>query len=652
MTIFKDIEEVYDSINSKKIEYKLENIPTDISLKIDEIITGTDSGRGELFEIMDKFTIQYLYTKKLKYKYIKCLLSLIYTYRNSHKEFSLNLIKLKEAMELAIPYIKNYEHLLDESDCEYNHHISSIKHFKRQGYQINVRDGEVKCDNAIVYICKRIDSNIEKLGISFTLSLIRNINKLDKTFYKFSDSSNTPLVPWGFLLNIGLKHTNPNTIKNTDEAFKTFNSIMETAKNYVSLYRLQNYGLKNQYELSFSDPNKLIELITKQVYRDQTFKIEQYNPKSIYSFVSFINKKYDDKILKIITSIFNDLIDKDITNSPINVIEEIKKTKADFSLDDINETINRLTNRNTNTGFFTLKDFSNKNYNYKPFFEMESKSVYINNTFFSVGFYHSIISRLKEIGIDSELGYVLEDFLDSSLQKNNINIILGPKEYDVDLTQREELNIVSHSLESDGIIFNDDEIFFLEQKKRAFNPESIGGDIFSILLDLSISLVHSQTQANRHLRYITKYGKIDFKNGFSLEQNTRRLSKLSISSLDYGGLHSLQYVNQILMSFAQIRLGGNNENERKIRSINKKLDEFNHEIVQSINDGIMQLSPQGFMNCFFLNIFQLLHLVEMSKENGSDLISEINLVRNIRLDQSDFYVIDQYIRNLKKLKPA
>lgn len=649
MYTFNDIEKIYDSVNIK-VEHKAEDIPQQIKDAVDQLVKGTDVDRVTILKLIDQYTVQYLYTKKEKYKDILKLLNVIFITRNTHFEYTNDHAKLKDAISLLIPYINHYDHFMNENDFEYIHHIDAIKHFQKMGFKINVKEGEVQCKETTKIISKLIESKIQQLGIGFLVNLIIRINKIDNLFYIFPDSSEkTLLTPFGYLFNLGVKYTSTSKISDHVKSSNIFNEIIDISQNFAALYRLQNYGQKHQFQLQFSTPSKLTELITRQVCRDQTFKIEQYDPKSIFNFIEFINTKYADNTLKIIKSIFEELVDLNNIEYTIVVNDIIIKTKNIFHEADVEAVVETLTNEYPNKNLSTFFDYSNKNYHQKPFFKNEDKAVYLNNNFCCVGFYHATLKRLEEIGVNSiNVGRLLEEFVESALQNNNINIITGEKKYNLDLSHRQQLGISSEMLESDGIIYNENEIFFMEIKKRNLNDSSLGWNIYSILEDLSVSLIHSQTQANRHLRFLTKFGKIDFIDGNSIEHKGRQISKISISSLEYGGLHALQYTQQILHAFSNAQIAMIQGQEKSINLINTKLAEFNLEINRSISDGIMQNNIiQEYMNCYFLNIFQLLYLVNLAKQSNSDLIDEIKTLRNIRLDQSDFYYANQRMRRIK-----
>lgn len=648
---FKEIENLYDEIN-RNHEVINEKISLELNEQLDQLINGNGFKRQNIFDLIEKFRIQYVYTQRIKYKNISCILSYLYFYRNAKDEYNLDLKNIKTAMTLILPYIQEYYHLSNENNDEYIHFIKSIKSFKKKGYQINMKNGEIKCDQAIKYIAQKLESKIQSLGINFITNLFKIIPKINEIFYQFPDSSKSLITPWGYLCNLGVKHTEKSKINNKDKEIVIFNNILNMSKEFVSLYKIQNFGLKEQIELSYTDGIGLVDLIQKQIYRDQTFKIEQYNPSSIYSFISFINDKYKDKTIEAIHMFFKE-INKKKLDIFIDINEVCEALKSKYDTTTLKEVVERLTSKSPNYKFLTLNDYSKKDYSLKPFLYHNSNPIYINHNFFCVGFYHSVMKRLNEIGFnDSKLGYILEEFVDFSLSNQNVNLILGEKKYNITPEQREELNISSLELESDGIFYDEDNIFFMELKKRPLNQNSIGGDVYSTLADLSISLIHSQTQANKHLRYLKKYNRIDFTSGSKIELNERHISKLSVCSLDYGGLHSLQYVQQILLLFTTILLNNNPQFESSITLINKKLENYTKEIMQSVSDGIMENNPQGYMNCFFVNIFQLLELVEISKNNNTNLIKEINSVRQLRLNQSDFYMIDNFMREIKEQKTS
>lgn len=201
------------------------------------------------------------------------------------------------------------------------------------------------------------------------------------------------------------------------------------------------------------------------------------------------------------------------------------------------------------------------------------------------------------------------------------------------------------------IIHNKENICFFELKLRALIDKSKGGNAFYILNDLAESLIKSQTQLNKHKRYILNFNKIEFKSKEKIELDNRDIFKISISSLDYQGLHNPLIFQIFLRNIPDHVLGKTIDPNLNIivDNINQKFKDFSDEILNEETKNEI-ISPTGLSNTFFLNVFQLLFLIDKSKEKGTDLIDELILSRNIRLDQLDFYYGYSYINMLKQHK--
>ncbi len=199
------------------------------------------------------------------------------------------------------------------------------------------------------------------------------------------------------------------------------------------------------------------------------------------------------------------------------------------------------------------------------------------------------------------------------------------------------------------IIYNKENICFFELKLRTLINKSKGGNCFHILNDLSESLLKSQTQLNKHKRYISKFNEINFRSNEKIKLDNRNIYKISVSSLDYQGLHNPLIFQILLRNIPGHIIDKTKDNNLNnlVDNINQKFKDFSDEISSEETKNEI-ISPTGLSNTFFLNVFQLLFLIDKSKEKRTDLIDELILTRNIRLDQFDFYYGYSYINMLKQ----
>ncbi|HFF5212600.1 TPA: hypothetical protein ACGDM2_003687, partial [Acinetobacter baumannii] len=167
--------------------------------------------------------------------------------------------------------------------------------------------------------------------------------------------------------------------------------------------------------------------------------------------------------------------------------------------------------------------------------------------------------------------------------------------------------------------------------------------------DLAESLIKSQTQLNKHKRYISKFKEITFIDKQKLYLDDRKIFKISVSSLDYQSLHAPLVSRNFLSSIPTFTLKNTNKPELDslVENINEKFTDFSEEI--SKPETISEISNfNGMQNTYFINIFHFLFLIEKSREKNTDFIDELTLYSRTLLNQLDFYYCYYYKDHLFK----
>jgi len=384
----------------------------------------------------------------------------------------------------------------------------------------------------------------------------------------------------------------------------------------------------------------MIDLLSQQAIADQVFKICQYDASSIFSFIEYVNDQYDFIEIKILKDIAKYILDCPI-NIPIILNHELSEISDQYEKSVFEKTLNLLTHKNVNSEFTTINDLLKINYTNKPFLKNSKGLIFLNHNFFYVGFYNVLFKILHSKNKAQDQGILIEKFAEYHLVHTNDSYIEGEKKYKVSKSIRKSLNISSQELESDMIVFNEKSIAFFEIKLRELVPESRSGNPYFILNDLTQSLVRSQTQLNKHLRYLTQNKKIHFESDQLLEYKGEDIFKISVSSLDFSGLSSrLVYIN-FLKSIITFKLDLNEKFHKEINFINKHFNNFSEEIQKNEKiDDI--LTGSAFYNTAYLNVFQLIFLIHRSKSKNISLIDEIMRTRAMLLDQTDFYYYYKY----------
>lgn len=394
----------------------------------------------------------------------------------------------------------------------------------------------------------------------------------------------------------------------------------------------------------------MIKLINKQVISDQIFKVEQYDPESIFSFIKFIQQKYEDVRFSIIKDIAQHLLEQP-NNIPYLANDLFSSLENRLDKDIYLDIYNLLVNENPNIKFNNIDNLEFIDYKLKPFIKNKFGSLsFINHNFFFVGFYYVVLELLYQNGIDSKKqGFLIEFFAEEQLKSSANSFITGEKVYKLNKNQRNILGIKSEQLESDMIIYNDEKIGFFEFKLRTLVKESKAGNPYYILNDLSESLLKSQTQLNKHKRYLQEFSSINFNSGQKLKFKSQEIYKISVSSLDYQGLHNPTIFHTFLQQIPNYTLAPNEDLKiaKLVKNINENFSIYTKEIMFE-KTKFEILEPNGMMNNFYINVFHLLFLINQSKINNKNLLDELTSTKNIRLNQFDFYYNYHFINDLRK----
>jgi len=636
---FQDFTEIHKKATTLKSSqnYKQQLTKDEMQEKIKELVKGEGFLREDILKLLEKFHIQYKNSKSIKYLEIYKNIKYLFNYFQSEDSYVDNKDKIIEAYMYSLKSIEENNNIIglepsfeDKIECLFQ----SILFFRKAGFKINVNDGEVTFNEA-PKIAKIIDDKMNLLGVWGVEKVVTRFRKWENSeIYKYVDASKKIIEPIGYIFKKSLKHLNPPKVS-LEKCEKIFKEVIEFSSHYISMYSVQKYSYA-QFEYVYSSPKSMIDLLSRQVLADQVFKVEQYDPESIFSFISYVRQKYDYKEIEYLYEISNIILECK-NNIPVLVnenLDELDKkyyNELEFSVRDL------LVHRNVNSNFVTIHDFGNLDFLERPFLRNEKGNIFfLNHNFFYVGFYYVLFEILYLKDQKEKQGELIEKFAESQLNKTNDLFIDGEKKYKVSKTLRGRLNIPSHELESDMIVYNDNSIAFFEIKLRELVKKSKAGNPYSILEDLTQSLVRSQTQLNKHMRFLIENKEIKFNSGKYLNYTNQTIFKISVSSLDFMGLSSkLIYIN-FLKLIVTFRLVVDSKFKKEIDFINKHFDEFTNEIK---NNNKLEdiLIGSAFRDTAYINVFQLIFLIHRSNLKKVSLMDEIMKTRAMLLDQTDFY---------------
>ncbi|HAV5427388.1 TPA: hypothetical protein JI091_10385 [Acinetobacter baumannii] len=521
--------------------------------------------------------------------------------------------------------------------------IESLTFFKSKGINNLFNNGSVNFKK-IIEIENIIDKKFKDIGIDSIPAIFSMIPKLKKTkFYSFINEHETQIYPWGYILNKALRYTKPLNLTSNVRSIR-LTSVLEFSKHYISLYQYQNYEYSH-FQYMYSSGESILKLIDKHVIGDQLLKIEQYDSKSILEYLKFIKNRHPTPELNLTLDLANFIYSKD-HNKIVDITEEIETIYKRYSFDVVNKISRLVTHKSINKNFHTIYDLNKADYKKKPFVQVNDRLFFLNHSFFFIGFYYVFLELLYQIDVKSnEQGVLLEDFAEHSLTTTPLQFI-GNNEYKVNASQRSVMGITAQSLQLDLAIHNNKNIALFEIKNRVLTDSSKGGHGYYILNDLAESLIKSQTQLNKHKRFLLNFNEINFNNKQKLNLDNRTIYKITVSSLDYQSLHNPLIVQGFLGSlpFFNLELTNDSQIDNLVENINKKIMAFSDEILKPETKKEIE-EPMGLHNSLFINIFHFLFLIEQAKTKGTDFIDELTLYHNTILNQLDFYYCYFYKNN-------
>ena len=211
-------------------------------------------------------------------------------------------------------------------------------------------------------------------------------------------------------------------------------------------------------------------------------------------------------------------------------------------------------------------------------------------------------------GVDDQIGLAAERFVHDVLAARGVVAASGDYTHPVAGAKDE------HG-ECDAVIETTERVVFMEAKKKALTrAASTGGDL-SVLSDLGASLFDAQLQAGHHERRLLEVGSLRFDDGTTVVREGRRVERVALTLLDYGGFQDRTVLNHVLNLLRGVGLSTVREPTEKEQNSLDRLTETYKELEAQFA-ALAELDParaesaRPFFNCWFLSIPQLLVVLD------------------------------------------
>ena len=473
-----------------------------------------------------------------------------------------------------------------------------------------------------------------------------------------------PSVPLAYLLNIAYRKTSS---KGRDEALlKYWNDSIALATNIcAAMYPVQSYFAMD--DMFFDSPS---EYMRKWAIYDSTLGMQQMSKKFCNDIMNYlIDRMLADGrcfvkgfTLEEYRSVMNEVLgftkDKEFVRVKSSQITSVADAQHRGQI------LKKIAQEIVNPNYEDPLDYDKVNWSDKPAIGLPNGDMLLYpSSIGGLGWYEVLMTLLREqdvikkaeieakaiatgkkkekyVEIDNFVGYALEDFVKDKLMAKGINTKCG--KYKVD-------GVVG---ECDVVVENGSKIILMELKKKNMTRMARQGYLYQIILDFAGSVLYSQEQAFRTETLLRRKSSLDLDdngNHYSLDYNSRKCEKVTITLNEYGPLHERIIQQKVLDAFYRYSYQVNSSEIRSFIADTDKAEQTikSYETLakkrQALADyitalsGYKQMGPYlPFFDSWFFSIEQLCYLIDKC-DNVDDFIGKFEKLKHISFSTKNFW---------------
>lgn len=473
-----------------------------------------------------------------------------------------------------------------------------------------------------------------------------------------------PRLPIGLLLNYAAKYPLPARPKRHGES--DWQHLLMASKDFAAVYGVQP---SSNMDAIFVDQEGLLPLLRRLSIHDALFSPPQTRPsdvtKIIRGLVSGLQAagklpesaaaEVPDliQVVEALQAVIGDhrgplkIDSKDVVASCTSIPE----TKVRTVMRDVLAHPQGSANKNftvpdeSSDDSLPREDRAGPNYGDRPLLTLQQDQyLLLDHSVNSPAIIEAVLARLRQIGLDADIGYGIEGLLHEELSSRSIP------------TQTGKYTVGGKTWECDIVIETAKRVIFVETKKKSLTRAARSGFDVAILVDMTDSLVSATLQAMRHQLQIKQAGFLELAqvdNSITrIELNEREVECIAVTLPDYGSFQDRIILERILNNGMRLSFSTDNEAfQSKLKKVNKKMDELR----DINNDLYIQAGKppnwQPFFHNWFLSVPQFLVLLD-GVSSATEFDDALNLTRHITTGSKDFYFDLHYARKLKAVAGA
>lgn len=548
---------------------------------------------------------------------------------------------------------KRYDFKRETLSEDYTQEVQRVMQLKvliSMGCKVIIEKEKLKIID-IKFAIDKLESLIKEIG---GITLARNIFCLlsEKSYSNYFERfhltrlgnfsiQEKPQVPFGYLLNLCVKY--PCELKTK----KNINKILLEIQNLsvaitTGYYEFQHYDEWTQF-LGADDIT--IKYCTEIALWDSIYSLIQIRPKLSLQITEALYHEIDDpKFLQMIGVgkkdyfiIMNEVLEiaKETKGVIFIYISALKKNLKNIEVQVIKKVLDLNSHlTQANSKYLFPSDFEEVDFQSKSLIKMsETKYLLMDKSWCSPALYESLATPLRSVidKFDSRImGPSLEKLVYKWLLERNITSSYG--KYKVDSIEGD----------CDLLIETEKAIILIEVKKKVLTKKAKSGLDIDIFTDLTNSILDSQIQAGKIELILREKGEItlvDKKTNFSktIKWENRKIERISLSHLDFGGFHDKTILSQFLSALLTRNYDSDSKDLKIIEIINLFKESQKEWILQYNKlSNIDEKKAFPFLDCSFMNLGQLLEVINISTDNDS-FYAKLKSNKCITYGTLDFY---------------
>lgn len=539
----------------------------------------------------------------------------------------------------------------------------AAKALEDAGFEINLSPGSINLTEAgETKLIQRIETLIRKIG---GLNVARRIftaidSQYDANQARYhlvppisSIGGGSPQVPWGYLLQLAVKHIEGDKpLNNSDSDWKTLRSL---AIAYAAVIDVQSY---THIAWQTFDADELLHFLRNLALNDTLFRIPQLRPSDVErltrGMLDFIDNTIQtkngwtiDQALSVISHILDPA--RDVRGPIIFSKRDISKALPDIPQPLVHTILDEVLCHpisGSNQHFSRPTDAPRRedrtlgvNFGERPLLKLGKRYCLIDRSACAQACIEALLAALRteHSRLDDSVGKAVERFIESELEKHNIPTMCGDYDHNKD-----------HG-ECDLVVETPDKLIFFELKKKALTRRARAGMDIDLLPDLAGSQLQAHAQLGWHEVRILESKKLDLVYDgtvSTLNLGDREIEKFAISLFDYGSYQDRIVLKHFLEATMNAEFHPHDKQfNKKFDKINASLEELREQI--RLKNPDQKIVDQPFFNCWFISVPLFLIMLDGVRDPAS-FRDSVLACRHITTGTADLYYEISYIRQLRE----